>query len=82
METILDWVDELSRTRVLGSKEPNVLGIEGFDEFYTFVLEEILRGHNAKDIKRNAAREYPNEQANRLTERLEALALGRARERI
>jgi len=74
VETILDWVDELSRTRVLGSKEPNVLGIEGFDEFYTFVLEEILRGHNAKDIKRNAAREYPNEQANHLTERLEAIS--------
>jgi len=72
VETILDWVDELSRTRELGSKEANVLGIEGFDESYNFILEELLRGHSAKDIKRNAAREYPNEPANCLTERLEA----------
>ena len=72
VETILDWVDELSRIRELGSKEANVLGIEGFDEFYSFVLEELLRGHSAKDIKRNAAREYPNEQADSLTERLDA----------
>ena len=71
VETILDWVDELSRIRELGSKEANVLGIEGFDEFYSFVLEELLRGHSAKDIKSNAARQYPNEQANSLTERLE-----------
>ena len=74
VETILDWVDELSRTRVLGSKEANVLGIEGFDEFYTFVFEELLRGHSAKESKRNAAREYPSEHANILTERLEAIS--------
>ena len=74
VETILDWVDDLSRTRELGSKEANVLGIEGFDEFYSFVFEGLLRGHSAKDVKRNAAREYPNEQANCLTERLEALS--------
>ncbi|MEK6283392.1 MAG: hypothetical protein AABN95_23805 [Acidobacteriota bacterium] len=71
VETILDWVAELSTTRVLGSKESNALGIEGFDDFNNFVFEELLRGHKSQDIKRNAAREYPNDQANPLTERLE-----------
>src|SRR4029079_15534525 len=32
VEKILDWVEELSQTRVLGSKEPNALGIDGFDD--------------------------------------------------
>lgn len=74
VETILDWVQELSRTRVLGSREANVLGLEGFDEFDNFVFEELLRGHGSQDIKKNAAREYPNEQANRLTERVEGIS--------
>jgi hypothetical protein len=43
VETILDWVEELSRTRVLGSKEPNALGIEGFDDAHMTVLESILK---------------------------------------
>jgi hypothetical protein len=44
VEKILDWVEELSTTRVLGSKEPNALGIEGFGDEHMFVLESRLRG--------------------------------------
>ena len=51
VEKILDWVEELSQTRVLGSKEPNALGIEGFDDDYVFVLEQLLRGKSSKEIK-------------------------------
>jgi len=50
VEKILDWVEELSQTRVLGSTEPNALGIEGFDEDYVFVLEQLLRGKSTKEI--------------------------------
>ncbi|HKO96944.1 MAG TPA: hypothetical protein VJU86_08130 [Pyrinomonadaceae bacterium] len=44
VEKILDWVEELSQTRVLGSSEPNALGIEGFSDDHVIVLENLLRG--------------------------------------
>ena len=37
VETILDWVEELGRTRVLGSRETNALGMPEFDDSYVFV---------------------------------------------
>jgi hypothetical protein len=52
VEKILDWVEELSQTRVLGSKEPNALGIEGFGDEHTFVLEQLLRGKSSEEIRR------------------------------
>src|ERR1051325_3092037 len=52
VEKILDWVEELSQTRVLGSKEPNALGIEGFGDEHIFVLEELLRGRSTEEIDR------------------------------
>ncbi|MGI8838445.1 MAG: hypothetical protein ACR2H4_17655 [Pyrinomonadaceae bacterium] len=51
VEKILDWVEELSQTRVLGSKEGNALGIEGFDDDHIFVLEFLLRGKSLEEIK-------------------------------
>src|SRR6185503_7422229 len=51
VEKILDWVEELSQTRVLGSKEANALGIEGFDDGYVFVLEQLLRGKSREEIR-------------------------------
>jgi len=52
VEKILDWVEELAQTRVLGSKEPNALGIEAFDDDYVFVLEQLLRGKSLAEIRR------------------------------
>lgn len=43
VEKILDWVEELGQTRVLGSKEPNVLGIEGFNDNHILTLENELK---------------------------------------
>jgi len=51
VEKILDWVEELSQTRVLGSKEPNALGLENFDDDYIFVLEVLLRGKSKEEIR-------------------------------
>lgn len=52
VEKILDWVEELSQTRVLGSKESNALGIEGFGDDHTFVLEQLLGGKSSEEIRR------------------------------
>jgi hypothetical protein len=51
VEKILDWVEELSQTRVLGSKEGNALGIEGFGDDHIFVLEQLLRGKSLAEIR-------------------------------
>jgi hypothetical protein len=54
VEKILDWVEELSQTRVLGSKEGNALGIEGFGDDHIFVLEQLLRGKSVDEIRKLA----------------------------
>jgi hypothetical protein len=51
VEKVLDCVEELAQTRVLGSKEPNALGIEGFDDDHIFVLEQLLRGKSRDEIR-------------------------------
>jgi len=44
VETITNWVDELANMKVMGSIEPNVLGIHGFGEDYLLVLQCMLEG--------------------------------------
>src|SRR6185436_4010545 len=63
VETILDWVEELGHTRVLGSKETNALGMPEFDDFYVFVLECLLQGLGADEINQRAVAQYPPENA-------------------
>lgn len=54
VEKILDWVEELGQTRVLGSTEPNALGIEGFDQNGLFVLECLIKGVPISQIQKQA----------------------------
>jgi len=44
VDTITDWVEELSNIKVFGSSEPNVLGIDNVDEDYLLVLASMLDG--------------------------------------
>ncbi len=71
VEKILDWVEEMGQTRVLGSKEPNALGIDGFSNEHIFVLEHQLRGtpiHKLKTLASNG------DSAAGLDERMDGLA--------
>jgi hypothetical protein len=74
VETILDWVEELGRTRVLGSKETNALGMPEFDDSYVFVLECLLQGLSVEEINQRATAQYPPENAAELIPRIPALA--------
>ena len=56
VEKILDWVEEMGQTRVLGSKEPNALGIEGFDDSYVMVLESLLKGEDVNGSHLSSAK--------------------------
>ncbi len=55
VEKVLDWIEELSQIRVLGSKESNALGIEGFGDEHILVLESLLRGKSVEQIKAEEA---------------------------
>ena len=73
VETILDWVEELGHTRVLGSKETNALGLPEFDDSYVFVLECLLEGLGLEEINQKAVAQYPPENAAELKTRIPAL---------
>ncbi len=73
VETILDWVEELGRTRVLGSKETNALGMPEFDDSYVFVLECLLQGLSGEEINQRAMAQYPPDNAAELITRIPAL---------
>ena len=73
VETVLDWVEELGRTRVLGSKETNALGMPEFDDSHVFVLECLLQGLNSEEINQRATAQYPTQDAAELITRIPAL---------
>jgi hypothetical protein len=73
VETVLDWVEELGRTRVLGSRETNALGMAEFDDSYVFVLECLLQGLSRSEINDRAMAQYPPENAQELIMRIPEL---------
>lgn len=62
LETILDWFDELGRTRISGTTE-NALGIADFNDQYSFVLEKMLDGKSLEEIEREISAEFSPAQA-------------------
>ena len=74
LETILDWVEELGHTRVLGSKETNALGMAEFDDSYVFVLECLLEGLSLEEINQKAKAQYPPANAEELIEQIPILS--------
>lgn len=74
VETVLDWVEELGRTRVLGSNETNALGLPEFDDSYVFVLECLLQGLHGEQIDQRASEQYPPEYAAELITKIPAIA--------
>lgn len=74
VETVLDWVEELGRTRVLGSNETNALGLPEFDDSYVFVLECLLQGLHGEQIDQRAIEQYPPDYAAELITKIPAIA--------
>lgn len=63
IETVTDWIEELASTKAVGSSEPNVLGIEGVDDDYLFVLQCMLEGRTISDTITAFEEEFSAEQA-------------------
>ena len=51
VDTIVGWVIDLSQTRALHSREPNVLGIDSIDDGFLFALECLLKGLSPAEIR-------------------------------
>ena len=73
VDTIADWVMELSTTRLLGSREPNVLGIDGFDDEHLLVVRCLLEGLSLEEAKERLRREYYSGQEGNLEFEYEVL---------
>jgi hypothetical protein len=70
---VINWVEELAATRLMGGAEKNVLGIEDVDDDYLFVFQCLLEGISSDEIKEAATREVPAEEVGRLESRVEEL---------
>jgi len=70
LEKILDWVSELSRTKVFDLNVPNALGIDGFSDFDLFILEDLLKDSSIEEIKINRQRHVQNQNDKELLENL------------
>lgn len=82
LDKVLDWVFDLSQTRVLGSNIPNALGIENFDDFDLFILENLMADKSADEIGMALKTDYPSDNIDELqkdlptrTEKLQNAAL-------
>jgi hypothetical protein len=82
VEKILDWVLELSETRVMAANASNALGMENFGAFDLFVLENLMRDKGVDEMKAQIKNDYPADQAEGLVaalpdkiERLNAAAI-------
>ena len=73
-ETVLEWVEELSTTKVWGSSEPNVLGIKDFDNDHLFVLQKLLEGISLEQSCTGLRKQYRSKRTPSLERKLEAIA--------
>ena len=71
--TIMDWVEELANTKVVGSPEANVLGVDNFDDDYLFAFQCLLEGLAVEQIKSAFEEEFSAEYAIRLGSKPEEL---------
>lgn len=58
LEKVLDWVYDLSQTKVLGSNTPNALGIADFGDLDLFILENMLKNKSDEEMRKALQTEY------------------------
>ena len=59
IETICNWVRELSSTTSANSQQTSILGIDALNSTDLFVLKHLLKGLSIEEIKGLTGREYP-----------------------
>jgi hypothetical protein len=51
IELVIQWIRELTAMKIFGSREPNVLNLNGFDEKVLAVFGGMLRGFSTEQIR-------------------------------
>ena len=69
-EKVIDWVFDLSRTRIAGTEKQNALGIEPFDDLDLAIFEHLLDGKPTVEAAESIRNEYPPEKLGDLDARL------------
>jgi hypothetical protein len=70
LDKVLDWVYDLSRTRVMGMNNSNALGVENFDDFDLMVLENLLQDKSDAATIEAIKADLPPENAETLDENI------------
>ena len=70
LDKVLDWVYDLSQTKVLGSNIPNALGIADFGDLDLFILESMLKNASDEEIRNALQTEYGIEDVAALEQNL------------
>ncbi|NOT63787.1 MAG: hypothetical protein HOP19_26530, partial [Acidobacteria bacterium] len=73
LDQIAEWVESLAHTKVWGSSEPNVLGIENYDDDYALVLRCLFQGMTFAQTLEAFATETSAEEAAEFRDELESL---------
>ncbi|MGI8639759.1 MAG: hypothetical protein ACR2MG_07370 [Pyrinomonadaceae bacterium] len=58
LDKVLDWVYDLSQTKVLGLNIPNALGIADFGDLDLFILESMLKNRSDEETRKALQTEY------------------------
>ena len=74
LDKVLDWVMELASTKVWGSTETNVLGLNDFDDDHLFVLECLMGQLSSQQIKDKLSANYPVDYAANLEKKFDGIA--------
>ncbi len=58
VDTVTDWLEELSNTQMMGSTESNVLGIDALDDDYLLAFRCLLEGCSFGEVRDTFVNEY------------------------
>jgi hypothetical protein len=72
VDTVVEWVEELANTKLLGSSEPNVLGIADCDDDYLFALRCLLEGRSVAEAQELCAAELAEDYSEEAAAKLES----------
>jgi hypothetical protein len=62
VDTVGEWAHELSSVKVFGTTEPNVTGVDYFDDDCLFVFKRLLMGETLEKIKPDYEKEYGGDE--------------------
>jgi hypothetical protein len=69
LETVLNWVEELSRIS-LDASESNALGIDGFDDIHLLIIESLVKGKSLAQTQRELRKVFRTESPELLKEKI------------